>query len=289
MKRIAIFGLSGQIGTALHARLQARSEQIIAYSRQPRADDQHIGWRCNSLEALTAIDSNCSAAFSLGPLDAFAAACARGAIDAPYWLAFGSTSVHVKGDSPDPNERALADRLARAEETLFNAAARIGASVVLLRPTLIWGNGGDRSLTRLVSLARRWRVIALPGNATGLRQPVHCDDLALAALQCFDIGIKGAFDLPGGQTLPLQQMLIRTLQVGAPAAVYVTFPNTVYRSAVNLLAPAQSGLHGFVSRLQTDLTFDNSPAVAAFGYAPRQFDPQAVDFDMPKVEPVAKQ
>src|SRR5690606_15681259 len=133
---------------------------------------------------------------SCGPLDAFAARFARGDVACRRVVAFGSTSVEAKRTSPDPDERALADRLRAAEARLFATGA-----------------GRDATLTRIAALARRLRGFALPADATGRRQPVHVDDLADAAMACLDAPATHgrAYAVPGGETLAYREMVARTL------------------------------------------------------------------------------
>src|SRR5699024_643527 len=141
---------------------------------------------------------------SLGPLDAFAQWHAQVDTGARRVLALGSTGVHDKRDSADPADRDVAQRLAAAEARLFETAAARGTAATVLRPTLIYGGGRDRSLTPLAALARRLRVLPLPRSARGMRQPVHVDDVAAAVVAALAAPAAHgrAFDLPGGETLP---------------------------------------------------------------------------------------
>src|SRR5690606_38731798 len=108
--------------------------------------------------------------------------------------------VAVKAGSTDAAERDLARRLRAGEEGVFAAAAARGAGATLLRPTLVYGAGRDQTLSRIAALARRRRWMLLPSGATGLRQPVHVDDLAVAAIaaQASPAATGRAYDLPGG-------------------------------------------------------------------------------------------
>ena len=87
-------------------------------------------------------------------------------------------SAETKSASPDLAERALAETLRKAEQRLLRSAAARGIACTLLRPTLIYGGGPDRSLVPIARLALRWRVLPIPLGASGLRQPVHAADLA---------------------------------------------------------------------------------------------------------------
>jgi len=212
-------------------------------------------------------------AFSCGPLDAFADWFERSGVRAARVVALGSLSIDSKRDSPDPAEREVARRLADAECRLQAAAAARGCAWAVLRPTLVYGAGLDRSLTPLVRRARRWRVFPRI-DARGLRQPVHADDLAMA---CIAVAREPRcagriYALGGGERLPFGQMLARVRESLPFATVALPLPPPLLRAARSL-APRR--LHGALARLEQDLVADDAAARADFGWAPRAFRPDA--------------
>lgn len=279
-----VFGASGQIGVPLIERLCASGWQVVAVSRVPRADAPGLRWLCGDLvAAMPAPPARVEAVFSAGPLDHFARWYADVAPAAVRVVAFGSTSVDAKRTSPDPDERALATRLAEAEATLFAAAAARGAAATVLRPTLVYGRGLDRNLSRIVAQARRFGRIALPSSARGLRQPVHADDLAEAALRCLPAAAAHgrAYALPGGETLPYREMVARTLAALRPAPALHALPMPLFRALLALAqatGTARDLSAAAVARMAEDLAFDAGPARRDFGYAPRAFAPEAAMF-----------
>lgn len=278
MARALIFGLSGQLGCALRPAMRADGWQLHAVSREPREDEDGVAWLHGALPTVAFPDLDYDAVVSLGPLDAFAAAVARQPLRAARVVAIGSTGIHSKAASPDPVEADLAHRLAAAETTLTTLLGARGTPLAILRPTLIYGHGLDRSLTPLVAFARRHRWLPMPWRARGLRQPVHVDDLAAAMLACLraPMPVDGAFDLPGGEALPFGEMLARTLAVHAPGARLVRLPTPLFRLGLRL-AGARLGTsvspEGFVARVDRDQVFDAAPVRAALGISPRSFTP----------------
>lgn len=278
MRRALVFGGSGQIGRPLLARLHEAGWEVVAVSRRPRGDGPLLRWLQGGFEEMPALPARVDAVFSCGPLDRFARWYGEAGIDAARVVAFGSTSVETKRTSPDAGERDLARRLEAGEAGVFAAAKSRGAQATVLRPTLVYGLGADRSLTTIAGIARRWRRFPLPAGATGLRQPVHVGDLAAAALAACGSAAAHArtYALPGGEALQYREMVARVLAVLDPPARVVELPPPLFRG---LLAAAQTagiarGLGGaMVSRMREDLVFDAAPARRDFGYAPRPFVP----------------
>lgn len=283
MPAALLFGATGQLGKPVLARLRDAGWDVVAVSREPR-HEAGVCWVEGELSSLGRVPGRFDAAFSCGPLDHFARWYAAHGAGVPRVVAFGSTSVDVKHASADARERDLAARLLKGEQVVFAAAARHGAAATILRPTLVYGAGADRTLTRMASLARRWGVVPLPANATGLRQPVHVEDLADAALAVQSTAATHghAYALPGGEALPYREMAARVVAALDPPARLLTVPEPVFSGMLGL-ARAIGLARGFgeaaVSRLQDDLVFDAEPARSAFGYAPRAFAPTASMFD----------
>ena len=280
--RALVFGASGQIGQPLLARLREEGWDVVAVSRDAQPDTAGVRWLRGGFDDLRQVRAEIDALVSCGPLDRFAAWYATQDVGASTVVAFGSTSLHVKQDSPAAEERDIALRLREGERSVQATAAARGARAVVLRPTLVYGGARDRTLTRIAALARRWGRFVLPRGATGLRQPVHVDDLADAAFASIaNVGASGAFDLPGGETLPYREMVLRVLAAMQPPQRLIEVPPPVFAVAV-ALARASGRLGGFgdaaLARLRQDLVFDATPARAALGYAPRMFRPTAAMF-----------
>jgi len=278
--RALVFGASGQIGAPLLQRLAQAQWGVVAVSRAPRQDSGSVRWLQGDLVHCEGLPRAVDAIFSCGPLDHFARWYATSAVEAPRVVAFGSTSVAAKAGSGDAGERDLARRLREGEAGVFAAATTRGAAATLLRPTLVYGAGRDQTLARIAAFARRRGWMLLPAGAIGLRQPVHVDDLAGAALAAFASGASPgrAYDLPGGETLPYRDMVARLLAAMEPRPRLLELPGPVF-AAVLAGARATGIARGIgdaaIGRLREDLVFDPGPASADLGYAPRDFDATA--------------
>ena len=278
MRSALVFGGSGQIGMAVIERLLASDWRVTAISRVAQSDRGEVNWLRGDLQHSPGLPEQVDAIFSLGPLDHFSFWYAQTSLIAPRVIAFGSTSLETKQASEDPPERDVAARLREAEARIFETARQRQAGATVLRPTLVYGAGRDKTLTRIASLARRTGFFVLPSGADGLRQPAHVQDLADAALAAVDAGNAHgrSYALPGGETLAYAEMVRRTLASLQPPARLIRVPTLLFKAALagaHALGKMQSLSSAAVARMQEDLVFDVEPARRDFGYSPRGFQP----------------
>lgn len=282
--RALVFGGTGQIGSRVIELLQAQGWRIVAITRQRRENTAGVQWLQGHLGGMPDLVDEFDAIFSCGPLDHFAHWYANCGLQAPRVLAFGSTSVQVKQDSSEPAERDVAQRLAHAEASLFACAAERGVAATVLRPTLVYGAGSDKTLTPIAAMAQRTGFFVLPRSATGLRQPVHVQDLANAALAAAQSALTAgkAYAVGGGEVLPYHRMVRRVLDSLEPSPRLWRVPHAAFGAVVALAHRAgrlRSITPAVVQRMREDLVFDLAPARDDFGYAPRAFQLQAKWFD----------
>lgn len=275
-----VFGATGPVGRALLVRLVAAGERVAAVSRAEQPDSDGVHWHRVDLYAPEPGEPpSPGTVFSAGPLDGFAAWCRRQPLAAGTRIvALSSTSAETKHDSENPLERALARSLRQSEQQLFELGAVYGCAVTMLRPTLIYGNGPDRNLSRLTAIARRCGRLPLPASAIGQRQPVHADDLAAALQTCArrpDLAAE-VLTLPGGETLSYRAMVQRHLTVAAPGFRVWLIPEFFSRLAVRTLAlgPAETRkVASELARSAKDMVFPGQDW-RRLGLQPRAFRPE---------------
>jgi uncharacterized protein YbjT (DUF2867 family) len=135
-------------------------------------------------------------------------------------------------------------------------------------------------------MARRAGFFVLPRDADGLRQPVHVQDLADAALAVMDAEVASGrgYALPGGETLAYARMVERTLASLQPPARLIRVPAAMFKAAVataHMFGKMQGLGDAAVARMREDLVFDAEPAHVDFGYAPRAFNPTDAMLSLP--------
>jgi len=260
---VLLLGASGQIGRCLLRRLAAARRPVIALCRRPLpALAPEAEWLTSDLEG----------PLDLGDRKPVAAIHATGAWLLPLHLpalaaagvkrlvCFSSTSVLAKADSSSAEERRVARQLAEAEA----AVAASALAWTILRPALIYGLGLDRNIGAAARFIRCWHWFPLAGPGAGLRQPVHADDLAMAAIALLgaEDAIGGRFNLGGGETLSYRAMIERIFQT-------LDLPPRFLRLPLLALLPGKIG--AMAARMEQDLAFDRGELWTRLDLRPRKF------------------
>lgn len=271
---VLVFGASSQVGRFLLPMLAERGMRTLAVSRSPRESNDAVAWLRGHLpDACPAGIDDAQLLISFGPLEALASWLQRAHVPGlRRVVATSSMSADSKRASPVAAERALAQRLREAEAAVAQTCEQRGIGWTILRPTLIYGAGTDGSLTPIARRAMRWRVFPLPAG-TGLRQPVHAQDLALAVLAALEtpITLDRIVQIGGGERLSAALMFAR-VRAGLPVR---TLPLPVPAFATTAAARTLPSLRGPLSRLREDLIADNSDLERLLGVQPRGFHPDA--------------
>jgi nucleoside-diphosphate-sugar epimerase len=87
-------------------------------------------------------------------------------------------------------------------------------SWTILRPSLIYGPGGQGLVAKTLALARRLPVLLIIGSGRELLRPVLARDVAIGALRCLELEqVKGQMYMIGGaDELTLEAFLRRLLE-----------------------------------------------------------------------------
>ena len=212
--RVLLLGATGQIGIFTIPRLVAAGFEVTALSRNPRPgwypQFETVSWKqadvlqCGSLEEVGAeVDMLVSA----GPVR-LAGRVVEQSPQLERAVVFSTSSVFTKLESPDPGEKQLMQRILADEAGLSAACDANGTGLSIYRPTLIYGCGMDGNVSWLAKWIQRFGFMPVAGDAAGLRQPVHADDLAGAAVATLRSDTPLTLDVPlcGGSTLSFREM-----------------------------------------------------------------------------------
>ncbi|HMH67533.1 MAG TPA: NAD-dependent epimerase/dehydratase family protein [Pinirhizobacter sp.] len=267
--KILVLGASSQIGRFLLPRLRARGDEVVAVSRWQHADSDGLTWLRGELPDRMPDIAHVDAVICYGPIIVLAPWLASGAAPGvTRVVCTSSMSAQSKLDSPDAVERELSRSLRDGETMLAAACEARGIAWTVLRPTLVYGAGIDKSLSPIARGAMRAHVFPLP-SGRGLRQPVHADDIACASVAALDTPAAAGQVIPvgGGERLTSGEMFARVRRSLAVA----TLPLPVPRWLLGLAAAAIPRARGPISRLDVDLVADNEPLLRLLGVRPRPF------------------
>ncbi len=273
-----VTGASSQIGCFLLPRLVAAGYTVRALSRVRRTDVDGVHWCFGDLGDRVdwPVDTGGSVLFhlahiSLLPEQIDTLACS----DVRRIVAFSSTGRFTKAHSGSSGERASAVSLACAEEAVIAKCDAAGIPWTLFRPTMIYGKGTDRNVSFIARVVKRCRFFPLAGKGTGLRQPVHAEDLASACLAVLDnpVTFAKSYVLSGGEILSYREMVERVFQGLDLEPRILTVPIPLLRCVINVMR-ILPGFREFTpemaSRMNTDLCFDHAEATNDFQFAPRE-------------------
>ena len=292
---VLVTGASSQLGVFLIPRLLNAGFKVIALSRKAASSlpeypsdlmwvHPHalgVGTGENSLEMSVQVDK----LISCGPLD-LAIEVVRKQHRLERVVVFSTSSVFSKARSPDRGESDQIAVLSALDTDLKARCEQAGLALLCLHPTLIYGCGLDRNISLLATWIRRHGWIPVAGSATGLRQPVHADDLAAAAVSALSTKEPLTLDSPacGGSMLSYYHMAELTFDSLNKPRRIIRLPAGALAMLAGLLAkfPAFSGINReMIRRQNTDLVFDDSPLRQALNYNPRPFKPVAQDYQIP--------
>ena len=272
---ILLLGASGPVGRCFLDRTAGQRVRVIAISRRdPARAWPHVTWMQHDLERSPA-DVRAGTLISFGPL-AHALSQVDQGIGLGRVIALSSASTVFKQRSADRAERRQMAGIIRCEEALIETCRARDIVLTLLKPTLIYGAGGDANVTRLAGLLSRLPVAPVAGR--GQRAPVHADDLARLAVESAIAGEKsaGTWLLAGGETLTYPDLLRRVAASSGRHIRLLRLPawlmNLGIRGA-HLAGRLTDIKPAMIRRQAMDLVVDDTPAREQLGWNPRPFRP----------------
>ncbi|OHX35245.1 MULTISPECIES: NAD(P)-dependent oxidoreductase [unclassified Methylomonas] len=274
---VGVLGATSHVGKALLYELVELGFPVFAFSRRvSNACDSNVRWE-NISQLSDARECIIPYWVSLAPI-----AVLPGYFDALMGcgvrriVVLSSTSRFSKAESSSLGDRQLAQSFIDSEQKLRFWAEQNNIEWVILRPTLIYGLGRDKNVCEIIRLIRRFRFFPLFGDAQGLRQPIHCRDVAIAccnALASFEATNKD-FNLSGGETLSYCQMVERLFRFIDCTPRFIKVPTAVLRGMLRLLRLLpryRNWTFSMVERMGQDLVFDHSEATRHLNFTPRVF------------------
>lgn len=198
-------------------------------------------------------------------------------LGASQLIALSSTSLFGKAGSLDPQEQALVKKIAGAEEVVRVNSETFRIPYTIIRPTLIYDCINDQNVTFIARIIRRFGFFMVSGEAMGLRQPIHAEDVARAIVNSIsnpDAHNK-SFNVTGGETITYFTMIRRVAEaLGSPIRIF-SFPTFILKNMLRVvrflnltnLSPS------LFERMNQDLAYDGTEAEKLLKLHPRDFKP----------------
>ena len=283
MKAIAVLGATSPVGDFLLGQLASEGIEVVAFTRgdvDQKLSETSLIWRSFSQDVSDLNISDCVCLAPIWVLPEYFSLLER--LGVRRVVALSSTSRFTKTTSPDPKERQTVERLTESEEALAAWAVNRGIEWLVLRPTLIYGGGRDRNISSIARVIQRFHFFPLVGGGQGLRQPVHGEDVARAALLALKQRnvVNRAFNISGAEVLSYRRMVERVFLAMGRRPRLLSLPAPMLVLAVRMLArvPGFDWVSvGMVERMTRDMVFDHEEAAKAFGFNPRRFELSRVD------------
>lgn len=275
--KIVVLGATSAIGRRVVARLCDLGHSVVATSRSPERAGQ-IDRRAET--AITSIED----AATLAPLLADA--------EAIISIAHASTIEMLLTHVPQTCQRLIVLGSTRRDSKVPNRGAddvRHGEAIFLrselpgcmLHPTMIYGGGSERNISRILALVRRWpRWLPLlwpvPDGGKTLVQPVYFDDVASAIVAAVttELSLARTVVIAGPQPFPLAEMLRHCASVCGRRLRILPVPTVVLIGAARVVSVFSKRAPFSVAELQRsreDKAYDIEVLKSQLGIEPRPF------------------
>lgn len=191
-------------------------------------------------------------------------------------ISLSSTSVLSKTTSVDHRDRTLARRLRDGEDLSEKSCGVQKIDLVILRPTLIYGDPRDGNLSNIIRFIQWFGFYPIVGRGGGLRQPIHVNEVADSCFAILNTGTKktGTYAISGGEVLSYKQMVTRIFKHLGKKPLILSLPLNLFRFCIDMMTKVgvfTSISPSMADRMNCDLCFDHSRAMRDFDFNPGKF------------------
>ena len=283
-KTVGVLGGRSLVGHALIPMLVQAGYRVVAFSRKDQAGHTtpDVEWRNlpttpARLVAVPQEQERIDCWICLAPIwilpDYYALLAAYGV---RRIVVLSSTSRFTKVNSTVSSDAIVVEQLVQGEEKLAAWTAGRGAEWVVLRPTLIYGNGHDKNLTEIARFIQRFSFFPFIGKGNGLRQPIRTEDVAQACFSALhNTAIANrAYNIAGQEVLTYREMVTRIFHTLERKPRFLSIPRSLFQIAlmmVRILPRYRGWSISMADRMNKNMTFDWTEAKTDLGFSPRPF------------------
>jgi len=285
LKNVIIMGATSLIGPYVCSRLADEGFTVECFSRKPKiikCSSKHT-FRWREFDIKNPGDWHAPTGviiISLLPLQILFQLLPR-LKKAKQIIAVSTTSVFTKKQSKDRKERNLINCMISCEREIIKFSTGFKINWTIMRPTLVYGAGQDSNISAISYFIKKFGLFIVAHPASGLRQPVHADDVAqaiVAAINNKDAS-NTSFNLGGGETLTYLNMVKRIFESTGRRPIIICLPSGVLSFALccfNLVFRSSYSPALFY-RMNQDFVFDFTSAKSILRYNPRPLNNKKSD------------
>jgi nucleoside-diphosphate-sugar epimerase len=177
-----------------------------------------------------------------------------------------TTAIFTQLNSSSKSIRVSAEELIRSSNLNYT----------ILRPTMIYGNGRDRNMCRLIKYVRKMPLIPIFGSGEYLQQPVYVKDVASAVSDVLENErtYRKEYNIGGAQALTYNAVIDtvadllgkKIRKVHIPSQPIIKGLHVIEKTSITLPLKAEQ-----IQRLNEHKAFDYYDAARDFGYEPLTF------------------
>ena len=289
---VLILGARSDIGESLCARLNALKIDNVCMTRRPEifGSFRHtIPASPDFFKKHASVNQiKVSAVISLFPiweLERFSAFLGSAGVRRAPWFCLSSSSVITKQSEHTLGRKGVAQKLASGEKWVVDFRVPQAFPTTILRPTLIYGGRRNRNINHIKKIGSMLPFCPDLSFATGLRNPVHCDDISDWIIR-FLQGEKTQEDasdskpklifIQGGRSLTFNSMQISAMHTTKDFKKIWIVRKRTLRNLILVggwLRLLREVPRDFVERLEKDFVFDNNDGIRDSSFRFREFHP----------------
>tara|TARA_B100001989_G_C24539509_1_gene466650 strand:+ start:260 stop:1156 length:897 start_codon:yes stop_codon:yes gene_type:complete len=178
-----------------------------------------------------------------------------------------SSSIYTKRFAFNKFDKKLYQNLNNSESKLIKLSQTLKFSLCILEPTLIYGNVGpykDNNINLILSLMRLFPFLIIPSRS-GLRQPIHCSQLASVAIKKIEDFLNSSKEnfsklaIGGDKIINFEEMLCliqrKYSQKNKLSRCFIVkIPNRIFYFALSPIVILSPKLYESLLRINADLS-----------------------------------
>ncbi len=259
-RRVLVIGASGYVGRCYVDAARSAGLEVKGAGRQPDSSIDFVTSRGDELDRVLE-DWQPHQVVTTVQLRSVDASWVLERIDGPRWVVLSSAQLASK--VPAPNTR----------EGLLNEELALLRGAVVVRPTMIFGHGGDLNISRMIRQLQKLRV-SLQVGGEQLVQPIHVDDLSNflirhAQAEPVPQSLVGApVELGGEAQMAMAELIDDLVQLTGARGPRVRI-NEKSLARFGSVAQLAGVRRDQIARLTEDKVVDNSIASGALDWEPQ--------------------